>query len=92
VGNLFGQASLHERVPGGASGHETDKISKSSPPGTRLLAKGTNPNEGGGEMVIVEPAGRGMVFSAGSINWVSSVLVDEAVSQITRNVLLKFLE
>src|SRR4029078_10818222 len=32
--NTFGHASLHERVPGGASGHETDKISKSSPSGT----------------------------------------------------------
>jgi hypothetical protein len=26
-GNLFGQASLHRRCPGGASGHETDKRS-----------------------------------------------------------------
>jgi N,N-dimethylformamidase len=88
---LFGQSSLHERVPGGASGHETDKMSKSSPLGTRVLAKGMNPNEGGAEMVIVDPAGRGEVFSAGSINWVSSILVDEAVSQVTRNVLVKFL-
>ena len=29
----------------GASGHETDKISPSSPPGTKLLAKGTNPDK-----------------------------------------------
>lgn len=90
-GNLFGQASLHERVPGGASGHETDKISKSSPAGTRMLAKGMNPGSGGAEMAIIESAGNGAVFSAGSINWVSSVLVDDAVSQITRNVLVKFL-
>ncbi|HEY2415948.1 MAG TPA: carboxypeptidase-like regulatory domain-containing protein [Pirellulaceae bacterium] len=90
AGNLFGQKSLHERVPGGASGHETDKISRSSPPGTRLLAKGTNPDDGGAEMAIIEPAGRGAVFSAGSINWVSSILVDDAVSQITRNVLTRF--
>lgn len=88
--NLFGQASLHERVPGGASGHETDKISKSSPPGTRLLAQGTNPNGGGADMSIIEQAGRGSVFSAGSINWVTSILVDDAVSQITRNVLNRF--
>jgi hypothetical protein len=89
-GNLFGQNSLHERVPGGASGHETDKISQSSPAGTRLLAKGTNPNDGGAEMAIAEPAGRGAVFSAGSINWVSSILVDDAVSRITGNVLRRF--
>ena len=25
AGSLFGQASQHERIPGGASGHETDK-------------------------------------------------------------------
>ena len=90
IGILFGQASLHERVPGGASGHETDKISPSSPANTRLLAQGINPDGGGAQMVIVEPAGRGAVFSAGSINWVSSILMDEAVSQITRNVLSCF--
>jgi hypothetical protein len=90
--NLFGQNSLHERVPGGASGHETDKMSRSSPTGTRLLAKGMNPGKGGAEMVIVEPAGRGAVFAAGSINWVSSILVDAAVSRITRNVLTRFSE
>jgi len=89
---LFGHASLHERVPGGASGHETDKISKSSPANTHLLAKGTNPKDGGGEMAIVEPAGHGAVFSVGSITWVSSILVDDAVSRITRNVLHRFAE
>ena len=30
-GDLFGQSSLHMRCPGGASGHETDKVSPSSP-------------------------------------------------------------
>lgn len=89
---IFGMASLHERVPGGASGHETDKISQSSPPGTKLLAKGLNPNGGGAEMSIVEPAGQGVVFAAGSINWVSSILVDDAISTITRNVLQRFSE
>ena len=90
-GSIFGQASLHERVPGGASGHETDKISKSSPPGTRMLAEGLNPNGGGAAMSLHETASGGAVFSASSINWVSSVLVDDAVSQITRNVLSRFL-
>jgi N,N-dimethylformamidase len=89
-GSIFGQASLHERVPGGASGHETDKISKSSPKNTRLLAKGTNPNDGGAELAIVEPAGAGAVFSVGSITWVSSLLVDDVVSRITSNVLRRF--
>ena len=41
--DVFGAASFNERIPGGASGHETDKRSPSSPPGTKLLAKGMNP-------------------------------------------------
>jgi hypothetical protein len=89
-GSVFGERSLHERVPGGASGHETDKISKSSPPGTKLLAQGLNPDGGGADLSIVESAGKGAVFSAGSITWVSSILVDDAVSRITRNVLTRF--
>jgi hypothetical protein len=89
-GHEFGHASLHERVPGGASGHETDKMTSSSPKGTRLLAKGKNPDNGGAEMAIIEKAGQGAVFSVGSITWVSSLLVDDAVSQITRNVLQRF--
>jgi len=31
-GDVFGAQSLHERVHGGASGHETDKMSRYSPP------------------------------------------------------------
>jgi hypothetical protein len=91
-GALFGQQSLHMRCPGGASAHETDKISPSSPQGTRLLAKGMNPNEGGAEIVIFEAPSGGSVFSVGSIGWPSSVLVDDAVSTITSNVLRRFLD
>lgn len=90
-GDLFGHKSLHMRVPGGASGHETDKRTPSSPPGTHVLARGENPGGGGAEMVIHEPAGGGAVFSVGSIAWTASVLVDEAVSKITANVLARFL-
>lgn len=91
-GDIFGEASLHERIPGGASGHETDKRSKSSPPGTHLLAKGMNKDEGGGEMVIHETASKGAVFSAGSITWPASILVDDAVSRVTANVIARFLK
>jgi hypothetical protein len=91
-GALFGEETLHERVPGGASGHETDKRSLSSPPGTVLLAKGTNPDEGGAEVVLHEPDGGGAVFSVGSITWVAALLPDGAVSTITRNVLERFLD
>jgi N,N-dimethylformamidase len=90
--DLFGVSSQHERCPGGASGHETDKISPSSPENVHLLARGTNPDDGGAEMVIFDTASGGQVFSTGSINYVSSLLVDENVSLITRNVLTRFLE
>src|SRR5262249_1527330 len=50
-GDVFGEKGLHQRCPGGASGHETDKRSPSSPRNTRLLAKGMNPDDGGAEMV-----------------------------------------
>jgi hypothetical protein len=91
-GDLFGKESLHERIPGGASGHETDKRSVSSPSNTVLLAKGTNPDDGGSEIVMHEREHGGVVFSVGSITWVSSLFVDHAVSTITRNVLQKLIE
>ena len=87
---IFGRHCQHQRVPGGASGHETDKISPCSPPNTKLLAKGTNPDEGGAELVIHEPGNGAAVFSAGSICWPSSLLVDEGVSRISANVLRRF--
>ncbi len=90
-GDCFGAASLHERIPGGASGHETDKMSPSSPPNTVLLAKGANPDEGGAEIVTYDTQSGGAVFSVGSICYPSSILVDPHVSRITRNVLSRFL-
>jgi N,N-dimethylformamidase len=91
AGHVFGRDSLHERIPGGASGHETDKRSKSSPANTLLLARGMNLEGGGAEVVLHEPPGGGAVFSAGSICWPSSLLVDPVVSRITANVLTQFL-
>jgi len=89
-GDVFGQKSLHMRVPGGASGHETDEITAQSPPNTKLLAKGMNKNEGGGQIVVHETNSGGAVFSVGSICWPSSILVDDAVAQITKNVIERF--
>ena len=89
-GDTFGHESQHQRIPGGASGHETDKISPSSPANTKLLARGLNPDEGGAHMVIHEPGNGAAVFSAGSINWPSSLLVDKHVSQITANAVRRF--
>jgi hypothetical protein len=90
-GDLFGRASLHMRCPGGASAHETDKRSPSSPEDVQILAKGTNIDEGGAEVTYYETASGGAVFSAGSIAWPSAILVDECVSQITANTLQRFL-
>ena len=80
------------RKNGGASGHETDKMSPSSPKETVLLAKGTNVEDGGAEMVIIELENGGKVFSVGSITWVASLFPDVHVSRITANVLSRFLE
>lgn len=90
-GDLFGETTLHERVSGGASGHETDKRSASSPPNAVLLAKGTNADGGGAEIVYHEPGSGGAVFSVGSITWIPALFPDERVSRITRNVLTHFL-
>ena len=92
AGDVFGTESLHERIPGGASGHETDKRTANSPVRTRLLAVGLNIGGGGAEMVHVQAErGGGEVFSVGSITWPAAVLVDKSVGHITRNVLRQFL-
>ena len=90
-GDLFGERSLHMRIPGGASGHETDKRSASSPAGVSVVARGLNPGGGGAEIVHYESGSGGEVFSAGSICYASSLLVDEVVSAITANALRRFL-
>jgi hypothetical protein len=90
-GDRFGTKTLHERYPGGASGHETDKITPSSPRNVELLARGLNPDEGGAHLVYFETPSRGAVFSAGSITYPAALLCDEVVSRITLNVLRRLL-
>jgi hypothetical protein len=90
-GDIFGQASLHMRCPGGASAHETDKVSASSPHNVKTLAKGTNIDDGGAELTCYETTTGGAVFSAGSIAWPGSILVDQTVSRITANVLRRYI-
>jgi hypothetical protein len=90
-GDMFGEVSLHERCHGGASGLETDKKSLHSPTNTLVLAKGLNPHNGGAEMVYYELDGGGAVFSVGSITYPACLLVDPGVSQITANVINRFL-
>ena len=77
---------------GGASGHETDKMSASSPENCRLLAKGLNPDDGGAEIVYHETDSGGAVFSVGSISYPCSLPVDENIAKITKNVVQQFLQ
>jgi len=87
TGDLFGEETLQERISGGASGQETDKVSRFAPDGTELLARGLNSNEGGAEMVYYETESGGAVFAVGSITYPAALLVDDASAAITRNVL-----
>jgi hypothetical protein len=90
-GDLFGTKTLHERYGPGGSGHETDKISPSSPRNVTLLARGLNPDDGGAHLVYFETPVGGAVFSAGSITYPAGLLCDQLTSQITANVLRRFL-
>jgi hypothetical protein len=90
-GDRFGFESLHEHCPGGASGHELDKLSPHSPEGVRHLAKGENPENTGADLVTFETPGGGAVFATGSLCWPLSLPVDEGVSKVTANVLERLL-
>jgi len=90
-GDLFGHNSLHERCPGGASGHELDKIRPHSPANIRHLAKGINPDDTGADLAFFDTPSGGAVFAAGSLCWTLSIIVDEGVSRVTKNALTRFL-
>ena len=91
AGDVFGEKCLHMRCPGGASGHETDKVSPSTPRSATVIARGLNPDAGGADLLTLDTPSGGAVFSVGSINYVASLPVDEHVSRITENVLRRFL-
>ena len=91
-GDLFGSQSLHERCPGGASGHELDKICTDSPAHLEHLAKGTNPNDAGADLISYETESGGRVFSAGSLCWTLSLPIDDGVSAVTSNALRRMLQ
>ncbi|MCI0639705.1 MAG: carboxypeptidase regulatory-like domain-containing protein [Gemmataceae bacterium] len=90
-GDLFGEKTLHARYGHGASGHETDKMSPSTPKDAQLLARGLNPDNGGAHLAYFETPTGGAVFSAGSITYPSALLCDELTSMITRNALERML-
>jgi hypothetical protein len=62
-----------------------------SPQNTVLLAKGVNIGGGGADIIIYEEPGGGSVFSVGSITFGGSLLVDDKISQITKNVINRFM-
>jgi len=75
----------------GASGWEADKLSDTAPRDIAVIAKGMN-HFGGADMVVREPArSRGGMFSASSITFSGSLLVDEVASQLVKNVVQRAL-
>ncbi|HEY6907704.1 MAG TPA: hypothetical protein VI230_09555, partial [Ignavibacteriaceae bacterium] len=49
--------------------------------------KGANKFRGGADMIVREPDGHGLLFSASSITFGGTLLVDENSSKIVKNVL-----
>ena len=90
-GDLFGDRSLHERCPGGASAHELDKIGPDSPPNIQHLARGDNDGGQGADLTLYETESGGAVFAVGSLAWTLAIQVDEQVSRVTANMLRRFL-
>ncbi|MBS7530686.1 twin-arginine translocation signal domain-containing protein [Hazenella sp. IB182353] len=86
-GDEIGKEGLNR---GGASGHETDKRNEFSPKNLILLAKGTNPEDGGAEMVYYDHPGGGGVFSVGSVTFGGSLVVDDKLSQMVKNVMNRY--
>lgn len=86
-GNAYGLIGM------GASGWETDKLSKTAPEDIELVAEGmNNKNTGGAQMIIRMPNGkRGGLFSASSITFGGSLLIDATSSQLLKNILNKVL-
>lgn len=79
-----GMANL---IGNGGSGWETDKLTTTAPKDFILLAKGKNKNSGGADMIIRETKGKGIVFSASSITFGGSLLIDNNSSAIVKNIL-----
>lgn len=83
-GDVIGQNGYRHRHGIGASAWETDKMSPSSPPQTKLLARGTN-KVGGAHMTFYETGRGGAVFSVGSLTYNKSLDFDSSISRITEN-------
>ncbi len=74
----------------GGSGWETDKLSSTAPADIKLVAKGTNKFKGGADMIVRDSDGQhGLLFSASSITFGGTLLVDDNCSTIVKNVIEK---
>jgi N,N-dimethylformamidase len=79
-----------DMIGSGASGWEIDKVKCPDDKNIQWLAKGVN--HGGGAHMFVIETNQQFIFSASSIAYVSSLLIDPICSIITRNVLLRALK
>ncbi|MCO5248818.1 MAG: hypothetical protein M9887_07725 [Chitinophagales bacterium] len=73
----------------GTSGDEMDKVNDRSPQNTIVLAKGTNPDNGGGDLVIIENP-KNAILSFGSIAAGSGLNNDLIMSQILHNFMKRY--
>jgi hypothetical protein len=85
-GDEFGKYGIDFR---GLSGDEMDKINDNTPKNALLLAKGTNPNDGGGDIVIIENKNNA-ILSFGSIACGSGLNKDVVFTQMIQNFIQKY--
>lgn len=81
-GDLFG---AHKVAGLSASGMETDKVTEFSAADLEVVARGTNPDDGGAEFALFRHAGGGLVVNAGSITFCLN-LEDPVIDRMVANV------
>ncbi|GEM_PF-1884855 len=69
------------------SGHEMDVVNDFSPKNVTVLAKGTNANGYGADMVIYDHPAGGIVFSAGSISFSFALAENEKTGILVKNII-----
>lgn len=70
----------------GASGGEVDRTDSNSPANIQILATGQNPGPHA-EMTYYDHPGGGFVFSAGSITFGGSLIIDKPLQQMIYNII-----
>ena len=85
-GDEFGKYGIDNR---GLSGDEMDKVNDNTPKNSVLLAKGTNPDNGGGDILIIENKNNA-ILSFGSIACGIGLNKDKVFTQMTKNFLERY--